>query len=221
MAESINHSRSLPSLPQVRGEAHGRQGTAGEQEARLLAGIRAGDAQAFASLVRQYNVRMLAVAGRFLHHDEDRADAVQDAFLAAYRSIPSFEGRLTLWTWLCRVLINTCLATRRSRMRPRAMSLNGLPQCLGGRRTRPPRQALERACRRSCGVRRARAQVRGAIKRLPGLYRDVLMLRDIEGLDTDQTAQRLGTSRDTVKTRLHRARQALRSLLEPMLCMQA
>ena len=63
-----------------------------------------------------------------------------------------------------------------------------------------------------------RAQVRACIDRLPDAYRTIILLRDIEGLDTDQAAEVLGTSRGVVKTRLHRARQALRTLLEPIVC---
>jgi len=192
------------------------------QEALLMDRIRAGDAHAFDTIVRQYDGRMLAVAGCFLRHNEDRADAVQDAFLAAYRSVASFQGDSKLWTWLYKILVNACLTIRRSRCRRRVVCLDdlsrnilecGLPALRGAHRAEPAYTRAEQA--------EMQAQVRDCIARLPQRYREVLLLRDIEELDTDQTAQRLGTSRSTVKTRLHRARQALRALLEPMLRTQA
>ena len=187
------------------------------QEALLMDRIRAGDAQAFDSIVRQYDQRMLAVARRFLRQGEDSADAVQDALFAAYRSIASFNGDSTLWTWLYRILVNACLTIRRSRSRyrRRVVSLQDLPRNIseyrraafpGSRGTEPAYTRAERA--------EVQAQVRRCIARLPQPYREVVVLRHIEELDTDQTARRLGTSRSTVKTRLHRARQALRADLK-------
>jgi RNA polymerase sigma-70 factor (ECF subfamily) len=184
------------------------------EEALLLDRIRAGDVRAFDIIVRQYGQRMLTVAGRFLRHGEDRADAVQDAFLAAHRSIASFKGESKLWTWLYRVLVNACLTIRRSRTRRQTLSLNNLPRRMeeharpalpGSRGTEPAYTYAEQV--------EVQAWVREGIERLPRHYREVLFLRDIEELDTDQTAHRLGTSRSTVKSRLHRARQALRAVL--------
>src|SRR5438105_2296259 len=99
------------------------------QEALLLARCRTGDGQAFETLVRQYGGRMRAVAQRFLSCDEDAADAVQDAFLRAYRSIASFQGNSNLWTWLYRILVNACLTIRRSRRR--TVSLADLARSAG------------------------------------------------------------------------------------------
>jgi RNA polymerase sigma-70 factor (ECF subfamily) len=152
---------------------------------------------------------MLTVARRFLHCDADSADAVQDTLLAALQAIDSFAGHAKLWTWLYRILVNTCLMRLRSQARSRSVSLDDvLP-------------ALEEAGRPSCALTQAaraeiRAHVRACIDRLPAAYRTVVLLRDIEELDTDQTAERLHTSPGAVKTRLHRARQALRILLEPL-----
>lgn len=187
------------------------------EETGLLTRLRAGDAHAFESLVRQYDARMLAVARRFLQQPEDCADAVQDTLLAAHRSLASFKGNSTLWTWLYRILVNACLTIRRSRRRRRIVSLDSLLRCRGDRRCRAfasPR-AVETASTR-LEQSEVQAQVRDGIARLPQRYREVLLLRDIEELDTDQTAQRLGTTRSTVKTRLHRARQGLRAFLDPM-----
>jgi RNA polymerase sigma-70 factor, ECF subfamily len=189
-----------------------------KQETLLLDRLRAGDGQAFDAVVRQYDQRMHAVARRLLRHGEDSADAVQDALLAAYRSIASFKGDSRIWTWLYRVLVNACLTIRRSQHRRRTVSFAGVPPDIRDAAWSPiaglhTTESAHRHAERT----ELRAQVRGCIERLPKRYREVLLLRDIEELDTEQTAQRLGTSRGTVKTRLHRARQALRVLLEPTL----
>jgi RNA polymerase sigma-70 factor, ECF subfamily len=188
------------------------------EDSGFLAHLRAGDAQAFETVARQYSGRMHAIARRFFHHAEDGADAVQDALLAAYQSIDSFEGRSTLWTWLYRILVNACLARRQSNYRRRMLSLDDLPPSAEGE-GRDAFSGLRWSEPAHTGAARAetRAQIRDSIERLPPSYRAVLVLRDIEELDTDQTARRLGTSRGAIKCRLHRARQALRILLEPVL----
>jgi RNA polymerase sigma-70 factor, ECF subfamily len=192
------------------------------EETLLLNRIRAGDVRAFDTIVRQYDQRMLAVAGRLLGHGEDRADAVQDALLVAYRSIASFKGNSKLWTWLYRVLVNACLTIRRSHYRHRVQSLrdvrrnsweDGQSAIWGSRGTEPACTRVEQA--------EVQKQVRDCIARLPQHYREVLHLRHIEELGIEEIAQRLGISRGTVKTRLHRARQALHALLEPTLRAQA
>jgi RNA polymerase sigma-70 factor, ECF subfamily len=185
-------------------------------ETQLLEKVRSGDAEASAALVRKYGGRMLAVARRFLRREEDSADAVQDAFLAAFRSLDKFEGNSTLGTWLHRIVVNSCLMKLRVRSRSRAVSIDHLlPKFDDRERHTTPvcpweEQSLSRLTREE-----TRAQVQSCIDRLPAPYRVVLRLRDIEELDTDQTAQRLGIASGAVRTRLHRARQALRTLLTP------
>jgi RNA polymerase sigma-70 factor, ECF subfamily len=194
-----------------------------DAEAQLLARIRAGDEEASATLLRKHGGRMLAVARRLLRCEEDSADAVQDAFLAAFRSLDKFEGNSSLGTWLHRIVVNSCLTKLRAQSRSRAVSLSAacrfddlLPKFdETGHHTRPVRSWEEGALSRLTREE-TRMQVRACINRLPEAYRTVLLLRDIEELDTSQTAHHLGISVAIVKTRLHRARQALRTLLEPL-----
>jgi len=184
-------------------------------EAVLLAGLRAGEEAAFESLVRAYTGRLLAVAQRFLRNEEDARDALQEAFLLAFRSIGRFEGSARISTWLHRIVINTALMKLRSRKRRAEEPIEDhLPRFddegrrIGAAATweTPSDVLLER--------RETRAMVRRCIDRLPERYRTVLLLRDIEELDTQESADLLGTTPNTVKIRLHRARQALRTLLE-------
>jgi len=183
----------------------------------LLERIRAGDERTCEALVRQHAGRMLAVARRFLRTEEDSADAVQDAFLSAFRSLEGFQGNSALGTWLHRILVNVCIMRLRARSRSREVRIDDLLPTFdqSGHHSHPVRawedEALARLTRSE-----TRAHVWACIDRLPDAYREVLLLRDIEELDTEQTAQQLGIHPGAVKTRLHRARQALRTLLEPV-----
>ena len=208
-------------LNSLTGDDRSNPGPSGEREgeAQFLARLLAGDEEAGAMLVRQYGGRMLAVARRYLHGEEDCADAVQDAFLAAFRSLGKFEGNSSLGTWLHRIVVNACLTKLRARSRSRSVAIDDLLPAFDetGHHTRPVRswgeETLSRLTREE-----TRMQVRACIDRLPEPYRTVLLLRDIEEFDTDQTAEQLGITAGAVKTRLHRARQALRTFLEPLMC---
>jgi RNA polymerase sigma-70 factor, ECF subfamily len=186
-------------------------------EAGLLARVRAGDERACEALVRQHGGRMLAVARRFLRTEEDSADAVQDAFLSAFRSLDRFKGNSALGTWLHRIVVNVCLMRLRARSRSREVRIDDLLPTFDetGHHRHPIRVWEDQALARLTQAE-TRAHVRACIERLPDPYREVLVLRDIEELDTEQTAHHLGINPGAVKTRLHRARQALRTLLEPI-----
>jgi RNA polymerase sigma-70 factor (ECF subfamily) len=182
---------------------------------QLLAGLRANDPTAFSALVRDHGGMVLAVARRIVHNEEDARDVVQDAFLSAFRALPSFDGQSKLSTWLYRIAVNAALMRVRTRSRRPECLIDDLqPQFLAdghqaqpaARWQAPPPDSLERA--------EAQAAVREAIAQLPEIYRHVILLRDIEELDTEETAAALGVSPSVVKTRLHRARLALRALLD-------
>lgn len=184
-------------------------------EAAMLAGMQAGDDDAFEACVRLYCPRLLLVARGILKNEEDARDAVQDAFLSAFKEIGSFKGLSLLSTWLHRIVVNAALARLHKRQRHPEPSIEDLLPHFGDdeHQIDPPQpwnadaEALQR--------QEARELVRRCIGQLPEIYRTVLLLRDIEGLDTEEAARMLGTSPGVVKTRLHRARQALRTLLDP------
>jgi RNA polymerase sigma-70 factor (ECF subfamily) len=184
-------------------------------DADLLARLRRGDADAFEALVRRYGGRMLATARRFVHSEEDARDVVQDAFLAAFRALDGFEGTALLSTWLHRIVVNTALMKLRSRRRRPEESIEELLPRFDetGHWAEPPTWAWDGGSETLVDRRRTRATVRAAIDRLPRDYRTVILLRDIEELDTEETAALLGISTNAVRTRLHRARQALRTLI--------
>jgi RNA polymerase sigma-70 factor, ECF subfamily len=172
-------------------------------------------------LVRQipaYGPRMLRIARRILRNEEDARDAVQDAFLSLVRSAGEFQAEAKLSTWIHRVTVNAALMKLRSRRRaPDEESIEPLlprfradgHQLESSVRWRGAEEALEEA--------EMRRIVHEAIGKLPESYRIVLLLRDIEELTPEETAEALGITRTAVKVRLHRGRQALRTLLDPHL----
>ncbi len=175
-----------------------------------------GEDEAFDELVRVAGGRMLAVARRLLGKEEDVQDAVQEAFLSAFKSLDKFDGRSQLTTWLHRITVNACLMRLRSqRRRPEKSMDELLPEFLADGHQKYPTRSWKPLVEVGIGGEELRALVRSKIDELAEDYREVLLLRDIEGLDTEATAVHLGISSNAVKTRLHRARQALRTLLEP------
>jgi RNA polymerase sigma-70 factor (ECF subfamily) len=185
-----------------------------DPDAALVGRLRAGDDAAFAELLRAYGPRLLVVARRLLPNEEDARDALQDACLSAFRALAGFDGKSRLGTWLHRIVVNAALQKlRRRRCRPEQPIDDLLPTFLeDGHRANPgPAWRAPTALERQ----ETHALVRACIDRLPEDFRTILLLRDIEQLDTDTTAQLLGLSNAAVKTRLHRARQALRTLLDP------
>jgi RNA polymerase sigma-70 factor (ECF subfamily) len=185
-------------------------------EAALLARLQAGDEEAFAACVRDHLGRLLVVARRILDNEEDARDAVQEAFLSAFKEIGRFEGRSRLSTWLHRITVNAALIRRRTRQRHPERSIEDLlPHFTDGEHQIDPPVPWKETSDQVLQGEESRQVVRRCIDRLPETYRTVLLLRDIEGLDTEETARMLATSVGVVKTRLHRARQALRALLDP------
>jgi RNA polymerase sigma-70 factor (ECF subfamily) len=185
-------------------------------EAALLARLQAGDGDAFEVCVRAYGGQLLLVTRRILGHEEDARDAVQDAFLAAYKGIGQFKGQAQLGTWLHRIAINAALGRLRSRQRHPEMSIEALlPHFLEGEHQVDPPVEWKATPDETLRSLETRELVQRCIGRLPESYRIVLLLRDIEGLATEEAARLLDTSTAVVKTRLHRARQALRTLLDP------
>jgi RNA polymerase sigma-70 factor (ECF subfamily) len=192
----------------------------GSEEAELVAALRAGHAHGFERLVRTFGPAMRAVARRMLKNDEDADDALQEAFLAAFRAIERFESRSSLGTWLHRITVNAALMKLRARQGKGREDAAGdveelLPRFVGvgvfqepqTRWSELPEEPMARA--ELCGT------VRAAIESLPEAYRVALMLRDIEELSNEELAVALGVTVNAAKIRVHRARQALRTLLEP------
>jgi RNA polymerase sigma-70 factor (ECF subfamily) len=199
----MNENSSQP-VPAVSGD-----------ESALIARLRTGENAAFETLVRSYGPRMLAVAKRILRSESDASDAVQDAFVSAFKALAGFDGRSQLGTWLHRITVNAALMKLRKANRRGERSIEEfLPTFKDDGHMSTPAQRWDDVESIEQTRRDTRRMVRDAIDELPEQYRTVLLLRDIEGLDTDSAGEALGLSVAAVKTRLHRARQALRELLD-------
>jgi RNA polymerase sigma-70 factor (ECF subfamily) len=184
-------------------------------EATLVAALKARDPDAFETLVRLHAPRLLAVGRRMLDNEEDARDAVQDTFVSAFRSIDRFQAQSKLSTWLHRIVVNMALMRLRTRRRKPEESLEPLLPVF----TEDGHHAQEFASwdepvDRLAERDETRRLVRQAIVELPEQYSEVLVLRDIQELDTNETARELGITPNAVKIRLHRARQALRTKLD-------
>jgi RNA polymerase sigma-70 factor, ECF subfamily len=186
------------------------------QEASLVARLREGDPVAFETLVRTYMPMMLRVARRFLKSEDDARDAVQDAFVNAFRSIGKFESNAQLSTWLHRIVVNAALMRLRTQRRhPEEDIEDYLPRFREDGHLLQPAESWTETADTILERTELAGVVRTAIDQLPYTYREVLLLRDIEELSTEEAAQTLGVTPNAVKVRLHRARQALRTLLDP------
>jgi RNA polymerase sigma-70 factor (ECF subfamily) len=182
----------------------------------LIARLRIGDDVAFEELVEHHAAPLLAVTRRILRDEEEARDAVQETFVAAFRGIGDFQAESRVSTWLHRIAVNCALMKLRVRERRREQDVDALL---------PPFEADGHQVRSSIGWsesaedilqrEQACALVRQCIDQLPESYRVVLVLRDIEQLPADIVAAKLEISRDHLKVKLHRARQALRTLLDP------
>ncbi len=199
------------------------------EESELLSGLRAGRAEAFERLVREFGPPMRAVTRRMLRNDEDADDALQEAFVAAFKAVARFEGRSSLATWLHRIAVNAALMKLRGKHSRAAEGaaqgelrgeLRGdidelLPGFVGLGVFREPQSRWCELPEDPLVREELCATVRAAIDGLPEPFRTALLLRDIEGLSNEELAAALGVSVNAAKIRVHRGRQALRALLEP------
>lgn len=188
----------------------------------LLQSLQRGEAAAFEGAVRQYGSRMLAAARQFLRNEEDALDAVQDAFVTAFRSLDRYEGRARLSTWLHQIVVNACLMKIRTQRRRREQPIEELlPTFLEDGHLASPAARWADSAVATLEREEVRRLVRDCIERLPENYRTVLVMRDLQEMDAQTVADLLGISTDLVKVRLHRARQALRTLLDSVFVVPA
>jgi len=180
--------------------------TAAGQERALVESCRSGDPVAFARLVRLHEGMVFGLSARLLGNAEEARDVAQEVFLQVYRQLGRFEGRSSLKTWIYRIAVNQCHNRRR----------------FWHRRRRDREEGLEAACAEAAGARggsspyeeaRLRERARRVQEALLGLsfeHRSVLVLREVEGLTCDEVAEALRVPPGTVKSRLSRAREAMR-----------
>jgi len=188
-------------------------------ENKLITQAQEGDGDAFSSLVSPYLGLFFAGIHRILQDTLDAQDALQEALISIHGELPRFQGKSKFSTWAYRICINEALMLRRSRIRRREDNIEDfMPRftpeghLINTEKMRDWSQdALALVSVESDQVR---AKIREGLGRLSDEQRAVFILRDLEGMDTDEVAQALGISRGLVRQRLHRARLGLRGILE-------
>jgi RNA polymerase sigma-70 factor (ECF subfamily) len=179
-----------------------------QTDAELVAGTQAGDTRAFDELVRRYRDRVYRLCSKILRNEDDAAEALQDAFLSAYRGLPRFKSESTFSTWLYRIATNASLMKLRRR-RPGHVSYeqsqggdgDGEPLAIPDWSARPLEVLLDSETREVLGHE---------VDLLPANEKEVFVLRDMMEQSNADVARELGLSVAAVKSRLHRARLHLR-----------
>jgi RNA polymerase sigma-70 factor (ECF subfamily) len=184
-------------------------------EAGLVESCRRGDPEAFSRLVALHEHMVFNLALRLVGDPEEARDVSQDVFLQVYRMLPRFEGRSSVKTWIYRIVVNQCHNRQRwwrRRHRDRSRPLDDLTPADEAKMSARAQDGAENPYEEIRRRERGRA-VQVALLALSFEHRAVLLLRDVEGLSVDQVAQSLGLAEGTVKSRLSRAREALRRRL--------
>ncbi len=173
--------------------------------------VQQGNSEAFEELVRRYERKVYNITYRILGNEEDATEALQDTFLRAYRFLPKFGFKSSFYTWLYRIATNVSLTKLRRRKRMEMVSLDApLPDSEDLRFDVPDTgQTPEEVF----AQKRLREKLDQAVRELPEEYRAVVILRDLEGLSNEEVGRILKLSVPAVKSRLHRARLALREKL--------
>ena len=171
--------------------------------------VRAGETALFEILMRRHNQRIYRVARAIVKDDSEAEDVMQEAYVNAYTHLHQFAERAQFSTWLTRIAVNEALARVRRQARLTDLDEDGE----AGEQTMPGFNSISRDPEQQASNGELRALLEAAVDRLPEAYRVVFMLREIEGLNTADTAECLGVTEETVKTRLHRGRALLREEL--------
>lgn len=198
-----------------------------DDDRRLIAECLDGRRESFGVLVTRYQTRLYNAAIRLVDTPEDAADVVQEAFLNAFQSLRSFKGDAEFFTWLYRIAFNSAISLKRKKKA--AVSLDaaqngeyrGEPRgTSGGRSGRGVREPVDGSEYVKPGAALERTEEEGllhaALIRLSAEHRDVLVMKDMDGLKYEEIADVIGVPIGTIRSRLHRARLELRELLGPL-----
>jgi len=175
--------------------------TATDEE--IVARVRQGETALFELLMRRHNQRLYRVARSIVRDDGEAEDVMQDAYVRAFEHLDQFEGRARFATWLTRIAVHE--ASARLRRRGRLVAIEENMPTLVSSAAGPEERAADRELGRT---------LEAAVAALPAVYAPVFMLREVEGLSTEETAACLDLNTETVKTRLHRGRAFLRRHLD-------
>jgi RNA polymerase sigma-70 factor, ECF subfamily len=181
-------------------------------ELALVNAAREGDMQAFEQLIQKYDRNVFRIAQHITQNREDAEDVVQDAFLKAYQNLNKFQGNSKFYTWLVRIAVNEALMRLRKRKADKTVSMDEDVETEDGSM---PREVADWSPNpeQLYGQSELSDILGKTIQGLPAGFRTVFVLRDVEGLSTEETAEMLGLSVPAVKSRLLRARLQLRERL--------
>ena len=182
------------------------------EEQALVDRARAGDANAFTELVEKYERKIFRLAKHITQNDEDAEDVLQESFMKAYSNLDSFQGQSKFYTWLVRIAVNESLMRLRKRRTSKTVSLD---QDIETDEDTVPREVADWSPNpeQMYGQAELKEILGKTIQGLPASFRTVFVLRDVEGLSTEETAEALDLSIPAVKSRLLRARLQLRERL--------
>jgi RNA polymerase sigma-70 factor (ECF subfamily) len=181
-------------------------------ESELILKCKNGNVEAFEELVLKYQRQIYTVAYRFMGNHEDASDLAQEAFIKAYKSIDRFRGESSLKTWLYHIVANVCRDELRKRKKGQVLSLDAPISTEEGEITRQT-EDWTYAPDLIYESKEAQYFIQEAINQLTPEYKEVIILREIQGFSYEEIAQHLGCSLGTIKSRLNRARKAMRDLL--------
>jgi len=191
--------------------ARGVQLERDRSDADLVQLARQGDRSAFEGLVRRYSDRAFRVAFRVMRDASQAEDVTQEAFIKAYKGLSRFESRSSFYTWLYRIVVNLALDRRRSEQRAPSVEWDDRvvsevePRALRVDNSNPEQSSQRVQVRRI---------VTSGIQQLPDGQREVLLLREVDGLSYEEIARNMGISKGTVMSRLHYARKKMVAFLE-------
>jgi RNA polymerase sigma-70 factor, ECF subfamily len=190
----------------------------GVTDVMLVENLRAGDVAALEALMERYSDRVYRLARGVTRSTADAEEVVQDVFLRLFQKIGGFDGRASLGTWIYRITVNVALNKRRGKARELEVPIDSdVPTFLPDGHREGDRAFLLADWSRTPEEELLSSEARDVLSRgldaLPDAYRTVLVLRDIEGLSNEATAEVIGESVASVKSRVHRARMALRERL--------
>jgi len=190
-----------------------------DEDLEFVASCQAGEVDAFETLVRRHQKRMLNIAYRIIGNYEEACEIVQDAFISAYKNIRGFKREAKFSTWLYTIVINHSrnrLKQLRSRRYREAYSKNNpIPTPDGEIQGDPPSNAPSALDRLE--ARDVQQKVQGCINALDAEFREVIILRDIQGFSYDEISAMLKVPEGTVKSRLFRAREGVRDCLKDVM----
>ena len=184
-------------------------------ESELIARIQAGDKTACDECIALHSPALNRLLLRLLGNEQDAEDVLQETFLNAFRAIDSFEGRSSLSTWLYRIAYNAAMMRLR---RPKTRTIS-VEETMNETPGYIPRQLFDWCClpEETYDSEEVQTELRQAIAAMPETLQMVFLLRELEGMSTEETANTLDISPSAAKVRLHRARQWLRDTLSPVL----